>query len=598
MKHLSVALIASAALFSANATAQVVFDPNIGTGIGAGDDSVTPGNALGFNFTMPDGSVVTAIDIDSNGLIYSGGSGAASDFTESAGDLVGSSAKICCFWDDLNPSDGLSDDVYFNAYNNGTQNVAVITWNQCVEWGQTTPFTAQLILKDDNSFSMYWDAATPATDCIVGMSPGGGVVDPGESPDDWRCSAVVLSTPANDPTLYTQYAGGEFDLQDFGIDVFADGLGGWVVTTNATGACASATVTGVGCGGFEAGAEATDYTPDGSGGYVATPSAEVYDANLGSSLGIAADDANGTAALGFNFTMPGGAVVTQLTVDANGRVHDSTDASDFSPTVGELHSNPGATICPAWGDFNVTDPDTLGDIMFNTNGTDFATITWDRIAQFAGDHALTMQLQLFGDAHPSRPGSWTVVYEDMGDLDVATGFGTAPAWIVGCSAGNGAVDPGESNLDPASLPALSTGPELYEFFDSAIADMWDLTGNNVGALDLTFQTNPVLGSSFDTTLDSIPASAVGASMMIGFSNLNLDISLVFPDVLCFLYSSNDVPAQPMVFNPGDPTATYSLPISVSATAGLPLVLQAAIINFGANSLNVETSNAVEGVVGS
>ncbi|MCA8941274.1 MAG: hypothetical protein KDB80_01835, partial [Planctomycetes bacterium] len=53
--------LAAVLLPATSVVAQVAFDSNIGTGLGAGNDTISAANALGFNFTMPDGSVVTAI---------------------------------------------------------------------------------------------------------------------------------------------------------------------------------------------------------------------------------------------------------------------------------------------------------------------------------------------------------------------------------------------------------------------------------------------------------------------------------------------------------------------------------------------------------
>ncbi|MCA8944234.1 MAG: hypothetical protein KDB80_16835, partial [Planctomycetes bacterium] len=308
MIRLSYALVAilGSPLLVATASAQVVFDPNVGTGLSLGDDAMSRGNALGFGFAFPNGATVTAIDIDSNGRILPPGS-RLSDPTASIGELLANGTSICPLWSDLDPSAAAADDVYFHAYNNGSHLVAVITWKDVVEAGQTTPFTVQVVLRDDNSFSMWWSATAPAGSSLVGMSAGANGADPGVS--NLNCGPL-LST-SGEPTLYETFAAGSFDLAGNGINWLPFGGGVYAVSTPFVGTCVppvpptQARMTGVGCGGVST-PRAVDYVPDGSGGYHVLESTNVFDPNVGSSIGIVTDEGIAVAPLGFSFTMPSG----------------------------------------------------------------------------------------------------------------------------------------------------------------------------------------------------------------------------------------------------------------------------------------------------
>lgn len=592
MAPLRLALFAAAAAtLVVTSSAQVVFDPNIGSPLSLGNDSIAAGNVLGFSFEFPDGTSVTSVDIDSNGRVLRP-NGGLSDPTESIAELLTAGSSICVLWDDLDPSDPGADDVYFHTYNDGSNDVAVITWKDVVKSGQSTTFTVQAVLRDDDSFSMWWSASTPAGEGLVGASAGSNGADPGVF--DLDCGPL-LSTQG-EPTLYELFDGGSpFDLAGHGIDWLPFGGGVYAVSTPFSGTCVPPTPptqarrTGIACGGIET-PVAIDFKPDGTGGYNVTTSTNTYDGNVGGSLGIATDEGIAIAVLNFTFLMPGGTPVTALAVDANGRLIIG-GLSDASPTMAEFLGAAGGVLAPAWGDFDVTNPASTGAIKFATNGTDYATVTWDHVAQFQGTIPLTFQIQLFGANHATNPNGWTVVFEDMAELDTNLGFGQGN-WIVGCSAGGGAADPGEHDM--TSLPiASASDPTVYEFFAHSVPEPWDLGPTSTPGLELAFSSLPRIGTNFDLGLSNIPAGASAAWMLIGFSNLELDLSVL--GVPCDLYSSIAVPAQPMTWTVGSPTASYSLPIT--GMPGIPLVMQSVIVNLGANPLGLEFSNAVEGLSG-
>ena len=123
---------------------------NIGMPLGAGDDTIST-VALGFSFTFPDGTVVTSIDIDSNGRIFPPGAALSSSYGNAFTFTNGPTA-VAPFWTDMDPSDPLSDDVYFSTDNATT---AVVTWQDVVAKFDTEPLTFQAILRSDNTCLLY-----------------------------------------------------------------------------------------------------------------------------------------------------------------------------------------------------------------------------------------------------------------------------------------------------------------------------------------------------------------------------------------------------------------------------------------------------------
>jgi hypothetical protein len=180
-------------------------------------------------------------------------------------------------------------------------------------------------------------------------------------------------------------------------------------------------------------------------------------------------------------------------------------------------------------------------------------------------------------------------------LENTGGFDRSDSLLIGCSAGGGAVNPGETDL--LSLPIATAGrPTQYELFDHTTGEVYDLQSPANG-LALSNLTEPVIGGRLDLRLDNIAPSASAVWLMIGFRNRPADLSVL--GAPCFLYSDNAVPPVPMVWGgPGVRTATYSIHLPASTAARVPLVLQGAVVNLGVNPLNVETSNAVEGTTGS
>jgi hypothetical protein len=492
MKHTFLApCLAAAAVLASGAAAQISYEPSIGTPQGAGDDTITAGLPLGFNFAFPDGTVVTAVDVDSNGRILIPGTD-TSDFSESVSELLAQASSICPLWDDMNMGAAAADDVYFNAL----PGKAVITFKDAVFFGGSTPFTFQVQLFADNRIGIVYDPRVPNDEPLVAVSAGNGAADPGGS----DLSGGVAS--AGVPNIYQDF-NFDFDLAGSTLEFVPDGTGGYNVAYVAL-PFASVTAGRSGClSDF-----ALTITPDGTGGYNVAPGG-AFDPNFatGTALGLTDDSLSGALALGFSFPAPGGVATTDIEVDSNGRVIQvGTDASDFSESVSELLNNLGWSICPLWTDMNPSAAASAGDVYFLA-GANEASVTWDRVVQFGQSTPITYQVRLFAD------GSMQFVYRN-GFLYTQTNT------IVGVSAGNGIADPGEVDL---TAGASSNGVAVvYEFFDIVNGDVFDL-GAGAAPPVLDALTLPVVGTSLDLDISSDPAGTLAHFFMVGVA-VNLDLS--------------------------------------------------------------------------
>jgi hypothetical protein len=187
--------------------------------------------------------------------------------------------------------------------------------------------------------------------------------------------------------------------------------------------------------------------------------------------------------LGFAFAMPGGAVVTSIDVDENGRlVENGSDPADPSETLAELTANPTGSINVLW-DAQLYVANDAG-VYFFTDNVGFAAITWTRVTFFGPP--CTYQCQLFGN------GRIVMLYDS--NCPPVDG-------IVGVCPGNGATLPPPSNLDAARTgpPLQSTDRTVFERFGTQIGvDTFDLPSSA-----LEFVPNGVGGANGWTVTGSL-----------------------------------------------------------------------------------------------
>lgn len=553
------------ALLAAPLAAQGSFNGNLGAPLAMGDDAIST-QALPFPFTFPDGTTtVNSIDIDSNGRVLP--PGGASDYTETVTEFLTGLTAICPLWDDINPADALSDDVYFYA----DPTVAVITWNNVVIYGGTAPFTFQCQLFPNDQIVFCYDSRVPAEDGLVGLSAGAGAADPGTS------DLTALNPLVTTGTTYYELFGtsNNFDLQNMCADNLPTS-GTWVVLLGGAGQAGTVTL--------EPGTpQSLELLPDGSGGYITQPSYSM-EPNFGTSIGLVGDDVvSGPQPLGFSFTMPGGTIVTDVEITSNGRILQpgTGEAADYTSSVAEFLADPVAAICPFWTDFNMA---TTGEVRVNANPAEF-TVTWVDVVQYNGVIPHTFQATLRVD------GSMRFAYIDLAGFSPTTGLGNGPNQLIGVTPGNGAVDPGPTDF---SAGPAAGGSTMYEYFDAV----------SVGAVnDFRFSavatSDPVLGQNFDVHLEGVPSSAVQAYMLIGFQNIAAPLGVLgLPGST--LYPNPIAPAIPLTIT-GTTTNALSLaiPNQPATFTGLTLVLQGVVVVPPSGpGLPIVLSSGIEGTIGS
>ncbi|HEB52551.1 MAG TPA: hypothetical protein ENI87_04765, partial [bacterium] len=365
-----------AALLASSAFAQVQFLP-IGNQIMDGSQNMVTVN-LGFNFTMPGGNVVTAVDVDEHGRVVEVGTD-PSDSSETTAEMVGNpTGSINVLWDYNGYSAANNAGVYFDTDN---ATVATITWVNVVFIG--APCTYQLQLYASGNIAMVYDSNCPPDDGIIGVCPGNGATLPAPSNLDDAINVAPIVT--SDPTVFEDFgftAGIDaFDIPSSGllfVPTGAGGAAGWTVVGNAgvtDPLLPFATNENYGGGCFNK--VSFTYVPNPAGGYDVTAGPSQFDPNLGVSAGATADDTITAIGLdlGFQMQFPDGSLHQFVDIDPNGRILPTgVGAGDFSPSLADLHGDGYPMICPLWSDWNVTES-TSDDIYFNTNPGVSATFT-------------------------------------------------------------------------------------------------------------------------------------------------------------------------------------------------------------------------------
>lgn len=562
MNNRSLTLLA-AALLSPLSIAQIA--PNIGLNQGAGDDTMTP-IVLSFPFTFPDGTSTPNIFVDSNGRVVHDAA-EASDFSESVAEMLAEGSSVCAHWDDLNPgaAGAATDGLFFNDLGSS----ALITWNNCPLFGGGGVVDCQLVLFPGGTFEVRYGAALLANnDFLIGCSSGGGAIDPGAS--DISAGAMT----AGDPTVYEQFLGTPAtDLAGGTITFVPDGAGGYNVASTFP-PLAQASFGQPGCAG-----PSVTFTPDGAGGYNVASGGSFDDTFAsGVPLGLGDDDTSDQP-LGFAFAMPGGGVPTDIRIDSNGRISDALfmEGSDFTLSVQEFLDE-SASIAAA-ADFN---PSAGGEVWFTPTAYGCA-VTWDGVFEFGTTTPNTFQIQLRTDN--------SIVFA-FSSLEVQA----TSDFLVGVSAGNMAVDPGESDL---SVGTASAGvSEVYEYFDPGVPDVNDF--NITGGPLLAANTLPVVGANFDLQIQNVGTNAVASTILISPPIPALDLGLIFPGSGldgCSFYVN---PGTDLVANPLTAGAAISIPLpNDPRLVGLALTAQGIVIDpvASTNSFFIIITNSIDIALG-
>lgn len=555
--------VALALVAPAFAQSSPCFEPNLGTDLLLSDDSVSAPQPLGFVFAFAGGSV-TSIRVSSNGFVWLDNSTANACCNGDRAQFLANGPRIAPLWVDLNPS--AAGAVYFNSL----PGRAVITWDQTVEYGQGTQFTAQLQLLADGSFAMFWDPAVRIVGhtTLIGSTQGGNAADPGAL-DFANALPFDSGTTA---TIYETFVANAFDLGGIGVTFTPNGRGGYAVARRTDCRFASFVTQGAGCptspsvyelfanAGFDLAGTAFDFTPSAGGGYDVTrcASACLDPGYVGAtSLGLGDDAVARNLALGFTFPFHGGST-TAVDVSSNGSVY-------LEPgTIGGhrcCDGDPGAflsetaSIAPIWMDLN---PGAGGAVRTHRPSATSFAITYDAVPEYnVAGSANTAQLVMWSD------GRFRIAFGAAGNV--------SHLCLVGFTPGNGAVDPGSIDLSTAT--PFSTG-----------------AGGTPLGLVAGAGTRPSLGTTFTMVIGEAPGSASAGWLLLGFASIPNGTPLApigMPG--CRLYVVADV-ATPFAIQGAYSVASLAIP-STPSLAGIVVFAQAIVVAPGVNALGAVASNA-------
>jgi hypothetical protein len=441
-----------------------------------------PFNDASARLTVP---VVTSLTISTNGIVYGGDTGSSTG-VENAAAFVAGPPALAILWDDLSASD-----VSFGVPYPG---VVVVTWT-ATRVGESTPFEMQLQIRrkanvlDDstsNEIVFLYGDSVPAADGLVGVTRGNGA-----TPVQGDLSSGPSGLASG--TMFEVFTGSSpNDLQATSLRFRAS----QVIPGTTTETTAAATTGREACRPLVPGLTLTPVL----GGYQVTRGATLDPDYLDGdriTIGLT-NEISGPVVLPFAVPMPGGGSASTIYIDGYCRVSDdpslTTNPFAVIPTIPEILSGP-RTICPYWAGDWVTPG--FVSIWLHQDAPDSVTITWRR-GSFT--ERVLVQLRLF------QNGTYQFVY----DFAAPTPLTLAPAGIVAVSPGNGAADPGASDL--SSTPFTSNGFVIYEQFPQFTPlPTVDLNNRINQSLVLEVLGPPALGTTLMARVLSVgfvPGSAV------------------------------------------------------------------------------------------
>ncbi|MBN2790755.1 MAG: DUF2817 domain-containing protein [Candidatus Delongbacteria bacterium] len=144
---------------------------SLGTPLGLSDDGISSSLALGFAFNFY-GTDYSTVRIGANGAITF--TGTAISYTNP---IIPSSsapnAVIAPFWDDLDPSSGQSDDIYY--YYDSANGRFIVQYNQIINYGGGTKNTFEVLLYQNGTIILQYNTMNGTLDaCTVGIESGDG----------------------------------------------------------------------------------------------------------------------------------------------------------------------------------------------------------------------------------------------------------------------------------------------------------------------------------------------------------------------------------------------------------------------------------------
>jgi hypothetical protein len=287
----------------------------------------------------------------------------------------------------------------------------------------------------------------------------------------------------------------------------------------------------------------------GGAGYQATPT--------GTALTLT-DDSTATVTLPFTLAFPGG-TTTQLVVCSNGFISPVNNGTAFNPSAASFLTG-AATWAGLWQDLN---PASGGQVLSNVTATS-ARISFVNVRSFTGTGTVNVQ------------------YEFLSNNRVNIYWGTcAPtgnAPFTGWTPGNGATDPGSTNLTTAIPAGLTLCP----------------SAPTVQPLRLDPSARPVLGTTISMNSSNIPAGTAFAALMFSavIPNPAIDLTAIGMGG-CFAYVD---PATAQTFNSAfAPSTSWSQSLALPnnpAFVGASLGWQTVSFSPGTTAAGIITSNGV------
>jgi len=453
--------------------------------------------------------------INSNGSVTFGAG--SNDFSESTVDMLGGLPRIAGLWDDLNPAQG-GVVTFFQ-----TQDTFTASWTDVPEFFSTGANTFEIVLyRSSNQIDLIWGGLT-ATDGMAGFSCGEAAATGQEpssdltqlaadaedrtingrrtpaiyelfnfaNPGDLSGDAMTFTAPKefkdkNEPNnslgeatgIKLPFSSGDqignsskfrfTDISPEGNDVdyfaFTASAGNTLLTEIISGGLDSLV------GLFDAGGTLLATDDDGGAGLLSRlqfviPADGIYvlavttfpdfdfdgDGNSSGRYVLEIEETSGiilslgdddSQELALPFTFPfQGQTWNSVFVNSNGNLTFGTGNTDFSESVSEFLSGP-PRIAALWDDLS---PNNGGTVTVDFTPTS-VTITFDGVPEFFSTGANTFSYTLHDD----------------GDVNIDYGPCTSTDGIVGVTGGNGAADPGETDLSAGGpLPVLGTTYEQF-----------------------------------------------------------------------------------------------------------------------------------------
>jgi hypothetical protein len=212
-----------------------LWEPDFGAPLGLSDDSTANVPLGDFSFPFL-GTTYTGTDffnVSSNGFISINGDNGSDCCSGNPTTLVNDTfGRIAVFWADINPSS--SGDAFVNTFDDSGDTVTdrlVVTFDS-VLFDNNGPITVQAQLLSDGTIILGYNGfeLTGFNDnTLVGVSPGGGVTDPGSI----DFTADIPFDSGTEPTVYELWVGDPppIDIDQTNIIFMPNGAGGWLVSS-------------------------------------------------------------------------------------------------------------------------------------------------------------------------------------------------------------------------------------------------------------------------------------------------------------------------------------------------------------------------------